>query len=57
MGEDSCDICGAGVVDNGNSLHVWHVEYSCGSKVWGAIGSSEKVIDEPCYETHKVKLF
>jgi hypothetical protein len=32
-----CEFCGSKIKEEGNSLHVWHVEYECGHKIWGAI--------------------
>jgi len=32
-----CRFCGSKIKEEGNSLHVWHVEYECGHRIWGAI--------------------
>jgi hypothetical protein len=32
-----CYICGSNIKKQGNSLHVWDIEYECGLKIWGAI--------------------
>jgi hypothetical protein len=32
-----CFVCGAKIKREGNSLHVWDIEYECGCKIWGAI--------------------
>jgi hypothetical protein len=34
---DFCCNCGAEIKREGNSLHVWDIEYKCGSRIWGAI--------------------
>jgi len=32
-----CFVCGARIKTEGNSLHLWDIEYECGCKIWGAI--------------------
>jgi len=32
-----CFVCGAKIKREGNSHHVWDIEYECGCKIWGAI--------------------
>ena len=36
-----CYICGSPEIDNGNSMHMWHVEYECGCKICGALGDKD----------------
>ena len=45
-----CYKCGAKIKKEGNSLHVWDIEYECGCKIWGAIGdkSNEIQIEVEC---------
>ncbi len=43
---DNCPQCGAEIKDEGNSLHIVHIEYECGSKLYWAIGDKEPSLKE-----------
>lgn len=34
---DKCPICGAKILSDGNSLHIWNIKYCCGTETYGAI--------------------
>lgn len=39
---ENCPICNAKIRDTSNSLHIWEIEYQCGCKIYGAIGSKTR---------------
>ena len=41
-----CSICGSKIKKESNSLHVWEIEYDCGTKIWGGLD----------YKTHGNKI-
>lgn len=43
-----CSDCGAKIKHQSNSFHAWVIEYTCGGKIWGAIGEENSEIDVKC---------
>ena len=35
-----CYKCGSKIKREGNSLHVWDIEYECGCRIWGALDTA-----------------
>jgi len=45
---NKCYYCGAHKVNTDNSLHVWSMEYECGSQIWGPITTNEISLGVEC---------
>jgi len=45
---DTCETCGAPIRREGQSLHVWDIEYECGRRIWGAVYSDQVNVEAEC---------
>lgn len=45
-----CYVCGSSILNEGDSLHIWSISYTCGCKILGANGYNSIYLDKYCSE-------
>ena len=55
MNLDKCPYCGAKIAEETSSLHVWEIEYECGTTITGALDTEthgdEYLIEKECSDS------